>query len=105
MNNLADFKRYLSTTGERPDQQPSLRMVSLEYWNEQEGEWVARRVHNPNFRGIAKLQTNRLKFDDDSWLDIPTAKQVEFDSTRNLITITKGYTRLTYKWANTIILA
>jgi len=101
---LAEFKRYLALTGERPDQKASLRMVSLEYKSRDTGEWVHQAVRNPNFRFINKLQTNSLQFDNGSWLDLPKASEVEFNESESLITITEPTCRMVYKWSNVIIL-
>ena len=102
MKNLAELKRYLSTTGERLEERPYVRLVTLEY-RDQEGEpFQFMTVTNSDFRGVAKVQTNAVFWDDGNRLEFPTAKEVEFDSSQNTFAITRGRTRLTYKWANTI---
>lgn len=103
INTIADFKRYLALTGPTPSEQASLRMVSLEWRNRETGEFVHQPVRNPNFRGIAKLQTNSLQFEGGSWLDIPKASEVEFDNSQNRITITQKDCRMVYQWANVAI--
>ena len=103
MKTLADFKRYLAITGESVSERPALRMVSLEWRNRDSGDFVHQPVRNPDFRGIAKLQTNSFKFEGGSWLDIPKASEVTFDESENLITITQKDSRLVYKWANVAI--
>ena len=103
MKTVADLKRYLALTGPTPGEQASLRMVSLEWRNSQTGEFEHRPVKNPNFRGIAKLQTNSLMFEGGSWLDIPKATETEFDNENNLITITQKDCRMVYQWANVAI--
>ena len=103
MKTLAEFKRYLALTGERPDERASLRMVSLEYKSRDTGEWVHQTVRNPDFRFINKLQTNSLQFDNGSWLDLPRASEVEFNEGQRLITITEPTCRMVYHWANVII--
>jgi hypothetical protein len=104
VKNLAELKRYLSTTGERLEERPAVRLVSLEY-RDQEGEpFQFMTVTNSDFRGVAKVQTNLVIWEDGNRLDFPNAKEVEFDSSQNTFAITRGRTRLTYKWANTIIL-
>jgi len=105
MKTVADFKRYLALTGNTPGEQASLRMVSLEWRNRETGEFEHRPVKNPNFRGIAKLQTNSLKFEGGSWLDIPKASETQFDNENNLITITQKDCRMVYQWANVMIVA
>ena len=100
---VADFKRYLALTGPTVSERPALRMVSLEWRDFNTGEMVHQPVRNPNFRGIEKLQSNSLKFEGGSWLDIPKASEVEFDNDNQLITITQKDCRLVYKWANVAI--
>lgn len=98
MKTLADLKRYLALP------EASLRMVSLEWLRD--GEWVSTHVRNPNFRGVAVLQTNAVALADDtvksgkSWLYFGKASEWAFDEGSNLIVNLSGSTRITYKWAN-----
>ena len=105
MKSLADFKRYLALNGESVSERPSLRMVSLEWRSRESGEFVHQIVKNPNFRGIAKLQTNSFMFDGGSWLEFPKASEIVFDSENSLITITQGDCRMVYKWSNVVIVS
>lgn len=103
INTVADFKRYLALTGPNPGEQAALRMLSLEWRNSQTGEFEHRPVRNPNFRGIAKLQTNSLQFEGGSWLDLPKASEVEFDNDNNRMTITQKDCRMVYVWSDVAI--
>ena len=98
MNTLADFKRYLALP------EAALRLVSHEWWNYNTNEWNANTPHNPNFRGVAVLQTNAVALEDEngkrSWLTFPKASEIAFDKANSLITITSQGSRLVYKWAN-----
>ena len=98
MNTLADFKRYLALPN------AAIRIVSYEWWNYNTNGWVSKPPHNPNYRGVAKLQTNAVALEDEngkkSWLTFPKASEVAFDKANSLITITSQGHRLVYKWAN-----
>lgn len=100
MKTLADFKRYLALPN------AALRMVSLEWYDTNRGEWVSRPPHNPNYRGVAILQSNAVALADEltksgkSWLYFPKASEIAFDSAGNMITITERGTRMVYQWAN-----
>lgn len=100
MRSLADFKRYLALPN------AAMRMVSHEWYNGNTKEWIIKPPHNPNFRGVAILQSNAVAFDDDttksgkSWLYFPKASEVAFDNATNQVTITERGTRLVYEWAN-----
>jgi len=99
MKNLTEFKKYLA----HPD--ASLRMVALEWFRD--NEWVSVPVKNPNYRGVAKLQTNAVALADEdgkkSWLYFGNASEWLFDNSTNLAVNLSGGCRITYKWANIAI--
>jgi hypothetical protein len=99
MKNLAELKRYLA----QPN--AALRMESLEWY--QDGKWVNLEIKHPNFRGVAKLQTNSfaLKTDTESgasWLQFGKASEWAFDTTTNRMVYLSSGTRITYRWATLI---
>jgi hypothetical protein len=99
MKNLAELKRYLA----QPN--AALRMESLEWFHN--GEWVSEVVKNPNFRGVAKLQTNCFALETDtesgtSWLWFGKASEWAFDTTTNRMVYLSSGTRITYRWATLI---
>ena len=100
MHNLSEFKKYLANPA------ASVRMVSLEYLKN--GGWESVAVHDPNFRDVAKLQTNAVSFKsstggNDSWLSFGRASEWAFDHSAGIAVNVSGGTRITYKWANFII--
>jgi hypothetical protein len=105
MRSLADLKRYLALPN------AAMRMVSHEWYNATQGEWISKSPHNPNYRGVSILQSNAVAFEDDttksgkSWLYFPKASEIAFDSATNQITITERSTRLVYQWANVELVA
>jgi hypothetical protein len=102
MKNLSELKRYLTLKG------AALRLVSYEWLKG--NEWVSVPPHNPNFRFVAKLQTNAVALEDDtmksgkSWLDFGKASEWAFDRSTNTMVRLSGGVRLTYKWANVAII-
>lgn len=97
MKTLADLKRYLALPN------AAMRMVSIEWLRD--GEWQVTPVRNPDFRGVAVLQSNAVAFEDatksgKSWLYFGKASEWAFDEASQIAVNVSGGTRITYKWAN-----
>ena len=67
MNTLADFKRYLA----KPEAQ--VKMIELSW----DGE--LRPIKNPDWRGVRKLQTNAVQFENGSWIHFSKASEWSFE--------------------------
>ena len=97
MHNLSELKKYLALPG------ASMRMVSYEWLKG--NEWVSSPVKYPDYRGVAKLQTNAVAFESPegakpSWLYFGKASEWAFDHNSGLAVNLSGQCRITYKWAN-----
>ena len=81
----------------------SLRLMSLEWLHN--GEWKPITVHDPNFRSVAKLQTNAFSLESSlgkqpSWIYFGKANEWAFDHSAGTIVNLSGGKRLTYRYAN-----